>query len=62
MTKWRNGSHFFMLVGAAGKWVTTEEIAPPYMSESWVLFTGDDPDEARELEKFLWVWVCALGE
>ena len=54
-----------LLVGVAGKWVMTEEIAPLYTSESWVLFTGDDgPDEMRELEKFLWVWVWvfALGE
>ena len=51
------------LVGAAGKWVTTEEIAPLYTSESWVLFASDDgPNEARELEKFFWVWVSALGE
>jgi len=41
-----------LLVGTAGKWVTTEEIAPLYTSESWVLFTGDGPDEARKLEKF----------
>ena len=34
----------------------------PYMSERWVLFTGDGPDEARKLEKFLWVRVRALGE
>ena len=26
------------------------------------MFTGDGPDEARELLKFLWVWVCVLGE
>ena len=63
VTKWGNGSHFFMLVDTAGKWVTTEEIAPPYTSESWVLFTDDDgTDEAREVETFFWVWVSALGE
>ena len=62
MTKWGNGSCFFMLVDAARKWVMTEEIAPPYTSKSWVLFIGDGLDEARELEKFLWVWVSALGE
>ena len=33
-----------------------------YTSERWVLFTGDGPDEARELLKFLWVRVCVLGE
>ena len=27
-----------------------------------MLFTGDGPDEARELLKFLWVRVCVLGE
>ena len=35
---------------------------PLYTSERWVLFTGDGPDEARELLKFLWVRVCVLGE
>ena len=51
------------LVGVVGKWVMTEEIAPLYTSETWVLFTGDDgPDEAREVETFFWVWVSALGE
>ena len=51
------------LVGAAGKWVMTEETTPLYMSETWVLFTGDDgTDEAREVETFFWVWVSALGE
>ena len=49
-----------MLVGAAGSWRRrlrrhTRRI------DGWS-FTGDDPDEARELEKFLWVRVCALGE
>ena len=43
-------------------WVTMEENAPLYMSKRWVLFTSDDPNEARELEKFLWVRVYALGE
>ena len=51
-----------LLVGATGKWVKMEEIAPLCTSESWVLFTGDGFDEARELEKFLCVWVFALGE
>ena len=41
-----------LLIGAARKWVTTEEIAPLYTSESWMLFTGDGPDEARKLETF----------
>ena len=51
------------LIGDAGKWVTTEEIAPLYTSETWVLFIGDDgTDEAREVETFFWVWVSALGE
>jgi len=51
------------LVGADGKWVTTEEIAPLYTSETWVLFTGDDgTNEAREVETFFWVWVSTLGE
>ena len=27
-----------------------------------MLFTGDNPDEARELLKFLWVQVCVLRE
>ena len=48
-----------LLVDAAGKWVMMEEIAPLYMSESWMLFTGDGPDEARKLEKFEWVWVSS---
>ena len=27
-----------------------------------MLFTGDSPDEVRELLKFLWVRVCVSGE
>ena len=52
-----------LLVGAARKWVTMEEIVPLCTLESWVLFTGDGPNAERELEKFLWVWVWvfALG-
>ena len=32
------------------------------IGEMGVAMTSDGPDEARELEKFLWVRVCALGE
>ena len=61
--EWRNGGNgslFFK--GRRRCWVTTEEIASPYTSKRWVLFTSDGPDEARELLKFLWVRVCVLGE
>ena len=27
-----------------------------------MLFIGDGPNEAWELLKFLWVWICVLGE
>ena len=62
MEKWV--TLLLLLVGAARKWVTTEDIASLCTSKSWVLFTGDGPNAARELEKFLWVWVwvSALGE
>ena len=40
----------------------THPITPPYTPERWVLFTDDGLDEARELLKFLWVWICVLGE
>ena len=59
MTKWGNGSRFFMLVGAAG---SRQRSAAIHVREMGVAMTGDGPDEARELEKFLWVRVCALGE
>ena len=32
------------------------------MSDLILLFTNDNPDEGRELLKFLWVQVCVLRE